>query len=124
MAAMESLSSCGPQAYCQSPPPMAQAPKPMGVRCRSELPSWRVVPRTLSGRVVLRMRKSYLVWMRGSGPAESWNAMAGGGEKNDIDPLDERIQIVDMDETFQTIEPRRPRPRCLLQTQTANDRES
>src|SRR5258708_7037644 len=39
IAAMESLSSCGPHAKAQSPPPMAHAPKPMGVRWRSELPS-------------------------------------------------------------------------------------
>src|SRR5579875_3528334 len=39
MAASESLSSCEPQAYCQLPPPIAQAPKPIGVRWRSELPS-------------------------------------------------------------------------------------
>src|SRR5438067_13566295 len=39
IAAMESLSSCGPQAKAQSPPPMAHAPKPMGERWSSELPS-------------------------------------------------------------------------------------
>src|SRR5260370_36440172 len=39
IAAMESLSSCGPHAKAQSPPPIAHAPKPMGVRCKSELPS-------------------------------------------------------------------------------------
>jgi hypothetical protein len=31
MAAMESLSSCGPQEKAQSPPPTAHAPKPTGV---------------------------------------------------------------------------------------------
>src|ERR1700730_2495438 len=39
IAAMESLSSCGPHAKAQSPPPMAHAPKPMGESWRSELPS-------------------------------------------------------------------------------------
>src|SRR6185437_2775720 len=42
MASMEFLSSCWPQENAQSPPPMAQAPTPMGVICRSELPSCRV----------------------------------------------------------------------------------
>src|SRR5690242_14558069 len=39
MAAMDSSSSCGPQANAQPPPPMAQAPMPMGVMSRSLLPS-------------------------------------------------------------------------------------
>ena len=34
MAAMDSLSSWGPQANSQSPPPMAHAPKPMGVELK------------------------------------------------------------------------------------------
>ncbi len=42
IAAMESASSCGPQPNIQSPPPIAQAPKPMTVISRSELPSRRV----------------------------------------------------------------------------------
>src|SRR5450432_3921811 len=42
MAATESLSSCGPHEKDQSPPPIAHAPKPMGVRSRSELPSFLV----------------------------------------------------------------------------------
>src|SRR5438067_1879054 len=52
MAATESASSCGPQANAQPPPPIAQAPKPIGVMCRSELPSGRVViaGASLSGR--------------------------------------------------------------------------
>src|ERR1700722_18680693 len=37
MAAIESLSSCAPQPNSQSPP-MAHAPKPMGVMFKSELP--------------------------------------------------------------------------------------
>src|SRR5208337_3384378 len=41
MAAMDSLSSWGPQANSQLPPPMAHAPKPMGDSRRSELPSLR-----------------------------------------------------------------------------------
>src|SRR5580704_12337357 len=40
IAAIESLSSCGPQENCQSPPPMAQEPNPMGVSSMSELPSF------------------------------------------------------------------------------------
>ena len=39
MAATESLSSCAPQANSQPEPPMAQAPKPIGVMNRSEFPS-------------------------------------------------------------------------------------
>src|SRR6267142_517115 len=39
MVAMESLSSWPPQANCQPDPPMAHAPKPIGVMCRSEVPS-------------------------------------------------------------------------------------
>src|SRR5438067_13736385 len=39
MAAMESLSSWSPQANSQPEPPMAQAPKPIGVMNRSEFPS-------------------------------------------------------------------------------------
>src|SRR5580698_6137087 len=39
---MESDSSCAPQAKAQSPPPMAQAPKPTGVIIKSEFPSLRV----------------------------------------------------------------------------------
>src|SRR6267378_8478983 len=42
MAAIESLSSCGPQPNCQPPPPRAQAPKPTGVMWISEFPSLRV----------------------------------------------------------------------------------
>src|SRR5208282_4782669 len=41
MAAIDSLSSWGPQANSQFPPPMAQAPKPMEVKRRSEFPSRR-----------------------------------------------------------------------------------
>src|SRR5262245_29110844 len=39
MAAMESRSSWPPQANSQPPPPMAHAPKPIGVISRSEFPS-------------------------------------------------------------------------------------
>src|ERR1041385_5457767 len=39
MAAIDSSSSCGPQANCHPPPPMAQAPIPMGVSSRSLFPS-------------------------------------------------------------------------------------
>src|SRR5689334_2668447 len=39
MAAMESTSSCGPQANAQPLPPMAHAPMPIGVIFRSLLPS-------------------------------------------------------------------------------------
>src|SRR5882724_5438420 len=39
MAAMESLSSWAPQANSQPPPPIAHAPKPIGVMFRSEVPS-------------------------------------------------------------------------------------
>src|SRR5438309_10504388 len=42
MAATESLSSWAPQAKAHPPPPMAHAPNPTGVMCRSELPSRRV----------------------------------------------------------------------------------
>src|SRR4029450_11803960 len=42
MAAIESVSSCGPQPNIQAPPPIAQAPKPTTVISRSELPSRRV----------------------------------------------------------------------------------
>src|SRR5947209_1069199 len=39
MAEMDASSSCGPQANAQPPPPMAQAPIPIGVSSRSLLPS-------------------------------------------------------------------------------------
>src|SRR5580700_3380624 len=39
MAATDSLSSCAPHANCQSPPPMAHAPTPIGVISRSLAPS-------------------------------------------------------------------------------------
>src|SRR5580704_9533835 len=39
---MESVSSWAPQAKAQSPPPMAQAPKPTGEIIKSEFPSLRV----------------------------------------------------------------------------------
>src|SRR5688572_11199897 len=42
IVAMLSVSSWAPQANAQPPPPMAHAPKPIGVICRSELPSRRV----------------------------------------------------------------------------------
>src|SRR5713101_9303403 len=42
MAAIESLSSCGPQPNCQPPPPRAQAPKPTGVMFIFEFPSLRI----------------------------------------------------------------------------------
>src|SRR5712671_1649071 len=42
MAAIESLSSCGPHPNCQPPPPRAQAPKPTGVMSIFEFPSLRV----------------------------------------------------------------------------------
>src|SRR5260370_2853070 len=42
MAAMESASSCGPQANSHPEPPRAQAPKPTGVILRSEFPKFRV----------------------------------------------------------------------------------
>src|SRR5260370_26692401 len=48
MAAMESASSCGPQANSQPEPPRAQAPKPTEVILRSELPNFRVSIQTLS----------------------------------------------------------------------------
>src|SRR5258708_2694350 len=41
MAAMESLSSCGPQANSQPPPPMAHVPSPIGVISISLFPSLR-----------------------------------------------------------------------------------
>src|SRR5687768_16873398 len=41
IVAIESLSSCGPQPKSQSPPPIAHAPKPIGVISRSEFPSFR-----------------------------------------------------------------------------------
>src|ERR1700686_576450 len=40
MAAMDSWSSCGPQANAHPPPPIAQAPIPRGVIPRSLLPSF------------------------------------------------------------------------------------
>src|SRR6266404_2238667 len=39
MAAIESLPSWVPQANAQPEPPIAQAPKPIGVMCRSVVPS-------------------------------------------------------------------------------------
>src|SRR5580700_11168869 len=39
MADIDSVSSCGPQAKAQPPPPMAHAPMPMGVRYMSLLPN-------------------------------------------------------------------------------------
>src|SRR4051794_20431004 len=39
MAAIDSLSSCGPQAKAHPPPPMAHAPTPMRVIIMSEFPS-------------------------------------------------------------------------------------
>src|SRR6185437_5603172 len=42
MAPTESLSSCGPQAKGRPPPPMAQAPTPIGVICKSLFPSFLV----------------------------------------------------------------------------------
>jgi hypothetical protein len=39
MAATESRSACDPQPNSQPEPPIAQAPKPIGVMSRSELPS-------------------------------------------------------------------------------------
>ena len=42
MAAIESWSSCDPQANSQPEPPIAQAPKPIGVMCKSVSPSHRV----------------------------------------------------------------------------------
>src|SRR5580704_17799817 len=39
MAAMDSSSSCGPQAKAHPPPPMAHAPTPIGVNSISLLPS-------------------------------------------------------------------------------------
>src|ERR1700733_13274041 len=41
MAWTDSLSSCAPQANCHPPPPMAQAPTPIGVISRSLEPSFR-----------------------------------------------------------------------------------
>src|SRR5215471_12635502 len=41
IAATESASSCWPQANSQPEPPMAQAPNPTGVSCKSEFPSLR-----------------------------------------------------------------------------------
>src|SRR5271154_3682993 len=58
MAAIESLSSCGPQEKAQSPPPMAHAPKPMGERCRSELPSCFLFIPGLDAGVALKLRGS------------------------------------------------------------------
>src|SRR5262249_33718956 len=42
IAAIESSSACGPQAKAHPEPPMAQAPKPIGVMSRSEFPRRRV----------------------------------------------------------------------------------
>src|SRR6478735_7799433 len=42
MASIESRSSCDPHANCQPEPPMAQAPYPTGVICKSELPRVRM----------------------------------------------------------------------------------
>src|SRR5438270_8354146 len=57
MAAIESRSSWAPQANSQPPPPIAHAPKPIGVMCRSEVPSCLVSMSAVSlglGRVHLR----------------------------------------------------------------------
>src|SRR5262249_15461290 len=43
IAAIDSLSSCGPHAKAQPPPPMAHAPMPMGVICKSLLPRFLVI---------------------------------------------------------------------------------
>ena len=48
MAEMESLSSWAPQANSQPAPPMAHAPKPIGVMNKSEFPSRFVLIVTLS----------------------------------------------------------------------------
>src|SRR5271163_3525835 len=49
---MESLSSCGPQENCQSPPPIAQEPNPMGVSSMSELPSFFLFIVSFATRIV------------------------------------------------------------------------
>src|SRR5580704_10047004 len=53
IAAMDSMSSCGPQANSQFPPPIAQAPNPMGVNRRSELPRVRKSLFTAGGVAVV-----------------------------------------------------------------------
>src|SRR3974390_1685940 len=52
MAAMDSLSAWGPQPNSQLPPPIAQAPKPIGVRRRSEFPSERSCGPAVAGVVI------------------------------------------------------------------------
>src|SRR5712692_5430886 len=58
MAAMESASSCGPQANSHPPPPRAQAPKPKGVILMSEFPNFCVSIRNLFLRRALGKRRS------------------------------------------------------------------
>jgi len=71
MASMDFWSSWGPQAYCQSPPPMAQAPKPMVVMFRSELPSCRVAPRT-GMRFSVTAEELMSSWMRAGWGRLQW----------------------------------------------------
>src|SRR5947208_2584838 len=46
MVAIDSLSSCEPQPNCQLPPPIAQAPRPMGVISMPVFPNVRVCMRS------------------------------------------------------------------------------
>src|SRR6266849_4023032 len=63
MAAMESASSCGPQANSQPPPPRAQAPKPTRVIWMSEFPNFRVSIRNLFLRRAIGERSSQRIWL-------------------------------------------------------------
>ncbi len=56
MVLIESASSWGPQENSQSPPPIAQAPKPARVRFKSELPNCRV-GKEVAVRFVLAIAK-------------------------------------------------------------------
>src|SRR3954471_1531396 len=65
MAAIDSLSSCGPHENAHPAPPMAQAPTPMGVISRSLLPSLFLVIETIIYIVRFRLAPAPREGMRG-----------------------------------------------------------
>src|SRR5690242_13969693 len=93
MAAIDAVSSWLPQAEAQSPPPMAQAPKPARVRCMPVRPS-RVVGREVVMVELLVSDRSrafrahrWCGWEYGAGSAAAWSARRedaeGAAERGD-----------------------------------------
>src|SRR5579871_5444997 len=84
---MESASSCGPQENSQPPPPAAQAPNPMRVICRSELPSFLVCTIACLSRSFARLELAFLFGKHFRRRLAVWLVCDEGGVEADCLPV-------------------------------------